>query len=106
MVEGTRPFLSPTGNPRELSLDTEASGENDLRNILSIFVESTSLWFRVEYSLGGVRLAIEPEDFMAARSGPSIGRDKFLRDKPQELLGGTRVIVTIINPNRHERPRA
>lgn len=104
MIEGQRSFLSPTGDPRELRLEPKASVD-DLRNVLSIFVQSASLWFRIEYSLGGVRLAIEPEEFIAVRAGSDKDRDRFLREKPMELLEGTGVIVTIINPKRLEKPR-
>ena len=106
MIEGGRPFLSSTADPRELRLDPEASREDDLRNVLSIFVGSTALWFRIEYTLDGVRLAIDPEDFIAKRIGADSDRDKFFRDKSQELLAASDVVVTIINPNRLEKSGA
>jgi len=100
-AESSRSFLIPTRNPNEMGLDVENGELNDVRNVLSIFIQSTSLWFRVEYNIGGVRRCLTPIDFISARADREV-KDEILGTTASEINEGSQVLVTIINPRSPE----
>ncbi len=104
LEERGKPFLRSTPNPTEIAIETAEAQRDELGNLLSTCVQSTALWFRIEYTLGGVRCGISPKDFMDARVGNDESRLRFIKNKTQELMEGSGVILSIINPARPERP--